>query len=62
MAIWSFPVDQIGPAVDGVIGEQLTRLAGLFATEEGNGTDEDEADQSTADDSETESEEITNDD
>ncbi|MEM8919380.1 MAG: SRPBCC domain-containing protein [Pseudomonadota bacterium] len=28
-----FPVDQIGPAVDGVIGEQLTRLAALFAPE-----------------------------
>lgn len=28
-----FPVDQIGPAVDGVIGEQLTRLAALFETE-----------------------------
>ena len=26
-----FPVDQIAPAVDGVIGEQLARLAGLFA-------------------------------
>ncbi len=25
-----FPVDQIAPAVDGVIGEQLTRLAALF--------------------------------
>jgi len=25
-----FPVDQIAPAVDGVIGEQLARLAGLF--------------------------------
>ncbi|MEO9467652.1 SRPBCC family protein [Parasphingorhabdus sp.] len=29
-----FPIDQIGPAVDGVIGEQLTRLAALFADEE----------------------------
>ncbi len=29
-----FPVDQIAPAVDGVIGEQLTRLAALFAPEE----------------------------
>lgn len=26
-----FPVDQIAPAVDGVIGEQLTRLSALFA-------------------------------
>lgn len=26
-----FPVDQIAPAVDGVIGEQLARLAALFA-------------------------------
>lgn len=25
-----FPVDQIAPAVDGVIGEQLTRLSALF--------------------------------
>ncbi len=25
-----FPVDQIAPAVDGVIGEQLSRLSGLF--------------------------------
>ncbi|GAA0467944.1 SRPBCC family protein [Parasphingorhabdus litoris] len=30
-----FPVDQIAPAVDGVIGEQLNRLAALFAPEEG---------------------------
>lgn len=29
-----FPVDQIAPAVDGVIGEQLTRLAALFAVED----------------------------
>ncbi len=29
-----FPVDQIAPAVDGVIGEQLSRLAALFAPEE----------------------------
>ncbi len=29
-----FPVDQIAPAVDGVIGEQLARLAALFAPEE----------------------------
>ncbi|QTD55665.1 SRPBCC family protein [Parasphingorhabdus cellanae] len=29
-----FPVDQIAPAVDGVIGEQLTRLAALFAETE----------------------------
>ena len=27
-----FPMDQIAPAVDGVIGEQLTRLAALFAS------------------------------
>ncbi|ASK88177.1 hypothetical protein [Sphingorhabdus sp. SMR4y] len=26
-----FPVDQIAPAVDGVIGEQLARLAAIFA-------------------------------
>ena len=26
-----FPIDQIAPAVDGVIGEQLTRLSALFA-------------------------------
>lgn len=29
-----FPVDQIAPAVDGVIGEQLTRLAALFGEPE----------------------------
>lgn len=29
-----FPIDQIAPAVDGVIGEQLTRLSALFAAEE----------------------------
>ncbi len=29
-----FPVDEIAPAVDGVIGEQLTRLAALFAIED----------------------------
>ncbi len=29
-----FPVAEIAPAVDGVIGEQLTRLAGLFKVEE----------------------------
>ncbi len=29
-----FPVDQIAPAVDAVIGEQLTRLAALYAPEE----------------------------
>lgn len=29
-----FPIDQIAPAVDGVIGEQLTRLSALFAVEE----------------------------
>lgn len=29
-----FPVDQIAPPVDGVIGEQLTRLAALFVPEE----------------------------
>ena len=29
-----FPVYQIAPAVDGVIGEQLARLAALFAPEE----------------------------
>lgn len=50
-----FPVDQIGPAVDGVIGEQLTRLAALFAVEEApeddaedgaeNGAGEDAADE-----------------
>ena len=28
-----FPMDQIAPAVDGVIGEQLTRLAALFASD-----------------------------
>lgn len=27
-----FPVDQIAPAVDGVIGEQLDRLSGLFSS------------------------------
>jgi uncharacterized protein YndB with AHSA1/START domain len=32
-----FPADQIAPAVDSMIGEQLTRLAALFvAAEEGN--------------------------
>jgi uncharacterized protein YndB with AHSA1/START domain len=29
-----FPVEEIAPAVDGVIGEQLTRLAALFKVEE----------------------------
>lgn len=29
-----FPVDEIAPAVDNVIGEQLTRLAAMFAEEE----------------------------
>lgn len=29
-----FPVDQIAPAVDGVIGEQLNRLAAVFMAEE----------------------------
>jgi len=29
-----FPVDQIAPAVDNMIGEQLMRLAALFAAEE----------------------------
>ncbi len=29
-----FPVDQIAPAVDGVIGEQLARLAALFGDQE----------------------------
>lgn len=29
-----FKVDEIAPAVDGVIGEQLTRLAALFGTDE----------------------------
>lgn len=32
-----FPVDQIAPAVDGVIGEQLTRLAALFGEPEAEG-------------------------
>lgn len=34
-----FPVDQIAPAVDGVIGEQLTRLVALFVPEEGTETE-----------------------
>lgn len=34
-----FPVDQIAPAVDGVIGEQLTRLAALFVAEEDTETE-----------------------
>lgn len=34
-----FPVDQIGPAVDGVIGEQLSRLAALFVPEKEAGAD-----------------------
>jgi hypothetical protein len=38
-----FPIDQIAPAVDGVIGEQLTRLSALFA-------DPDEADADLQDD------------
>ena len=29
-----FPIDEIGPAVDAMIGEQLTRLAALFAEAE----------------------------
>lgn len=33
------PVDQIAPAVDGVIGEQLTRLAALFAEADAAETD-----------------------
>lgn len=38
-----FPIDQIAPAVDGVIGEQLTRLSALFADPEAadaNGEDQ----------------------
>ncbi len=34
-----FPVDQIAPAVDSVIGEQLARLAALFAAEEEAGVE-----------------------
>lgn len=37
-----FPVDQIAPAVDGVIGEQLTRLAALFGPEEADAEPETE--------------------
>ena len=33
-----FPVDQIAPAVDGVIGEQLVRLAALFSGQGESGT------------------------
>jgi uncharacterized protein YndB with AHSA1/START domain len=36
-----FPVDQIAPAVDGVIGEQLTRLSALFGDPEAEGVDGD---------------------
>ncbi len=38
-----FPVDQIAPAVDGVIGEQLARLAALFAPEEETEAEPEEA-------------------
>ena len=34
-----FPVDQIAPAVDGVIGEQLARLSALFPGPDGPATD-----------------------
>lgn len=34
-----FPVDQIAPAVDGVIGEQLARLSALFAEPESSDAD-----------------------
>lgn len=41
-----FPVEQIAPAVDGVIGEQLTRLAALFSAEEDlDGEPDDEAEE-----------------
>jgi len=45
-----FPVEEIAPAVDGVIGEQLNRLSALFDTEvpEGEASDE------TAEDDESE--------
>ena len=36
-----FPMDQIAPAVDGVIGEQLNRLAALHASDSGEETSED---------------------
>ncbi|PHR18409.1 MAG: hypothetical protein COA41_10020 [Sphingopyxis sp.] len=45
-----FPVDQIAPAVDGVIGEQLTRLAALFAEADAAETDGQDSSADPADD------------
>ena len=52
-----FPVDQIAPAVDGVIGEQLARLSALFANPgqvdadgQGDAGEQDDSDESGAED------------
>ena len=52
-----FPVDQIAPAVDGVIGEQLARLSALFANPgqadadgQGAASEQDDSDESGAED------------
>ncbi len=40
-----FPADQIAPAVDSMIGEQLTRLAALFVAADQGSVEEDAVDQ-----------------